>query len=261
MEFTEYVRSTDRRFFYYGISVILTIQAFTVIGLLIAEHHWVLNMYATYILVANTLSGYRTTTLEPGILPQRAVPTFNLNQIDLKGGVSIIPDVLRNLRVISFTTSTLQSDYTQKYCHSCNIFRPAKASHCTDCGYCVLAKDHHCVWMNNCIGRNNHGLFYSFVTTLLILSFYDIYSLYKIKEIYSNMAVYGMCMGLMFILGLLTAILFVFWAYHGFIWIFNITSREFIASGGRVPLRLDFNGIIKRLLTIRPVILYNKAGI
>ena len=31
-----------------------------------------------------------------------------------------------------------------KYCHTCNIIRPLRASHCDICGFCVEKYDHHC---------------------------------------------------------------------------------------------------------------------
>ena len=53
--------------------------------------------------------------------------------------------------------------YKHRYCETCRLSRPAKASHCRVCGHCVHGWDHHCVALNNCIGRRNIRAFVSFL--------------------------------------------------------------------------------------------------
>ncbi|KAL6752039.1 DHHC palmitoyltransferase-domain-containing protein [Haematococcus lacustris] len=51
----------------------------------------------------------------------------------------------------------------EKYCRTCNVWRPARAHHCSACDQCMDRFDHHCGVVGNCIAKNNHGCFAAFL--------------------------------------------------------------------------------------------------
>lgn len=106
------------------------------------------------------LSYFMTSCSDPGIIPPR------------KYFEAAYPEAFADGTNKTYYLEKHDLNHERVYCHTCQIYRPPRASHCGDCGCCVEILDHHCIFVGNCVGRRNYQWFIMyliFVTMSLML--------------------------------------------------------------------------------------------
>jgi len=110
-----------------------------------------------YVCIGNIAVLIVTSEIDPGVIPRGPTST------------EPPPDPLPK-EVVNIKGRAVQ----MRWCTTCNILRPPRASHCSDCDRCVKNFDHHCPWVGNCVGQRNYRFFILFLlsTTFLIAYFF-----------------------------------------------------------------------------------------
>jgi hypothetical protein len=94
---------------------------------------------------------------DPGIIPRGAAPPEDDNPFALEAKVPLVRKVM---------VKGIEAD--TKWCDTCFIYRPLRATHCSVCNNCVDKFDHHCPSIGNCVGRRNYRYFSLFVYTVTL---------------------------------------------------------------------------------------------
>jgi len=137
-----------------------------------------------YIFVLSML--FRTSFSDPGVIPRASneqAKQIEKQQLEEERAISNFKGYRPPLRIkeIEINGVTIKL----KYCFTCKIFRPPRASHCSICDNCVERFDHHCPWVGNCIGRRNYRYFYLFLISLSILDiFIFVFSILNLVILY-----------------------------------------------------------------------------
>jgi hypothetical protein len=112
-----------------------------------------------------------TATVDPGTLPPRpetdpTVLRIWRNEVSPESlGIECDP----HTGVLSCPASAPRSEQ-HRYCVTCNIWRPPRATHCSICGFCVQRADHHCGVVGTCVALGTHRFFASFLIACAVAS-------------------------------------------------------------------------------------------
>lgn len=68
--------------------------------------------------------------------------------------------------------------FSNKFCSTCNIIKPARSKHCSVCDHCVMFFDHHCLWLDKCIGYYNYKWFLAYLFSNIEFLSYGAYLCY-----------------------------------------------------------------------------------
>jgi len=120
-----------------------------------------------YILLLQLLCLVTAGFMDPGIIPRS-----DRNKALISAYIERVTDPYYQQLPDKKEVAVGQHSQEIKFCKTCNIFRPPRASHCSTCDNCVDKFDHHCPWVGNCIGRRNYKFFLGFLFLTWIMCFY-----------------------------------------------------------------------------------------
>jgi len=201
-----------------------------------------LTILVVFLLTVGSL--FATCCTDPGIIPRRNVilATGTAAQLEVALGYDVLGGVTGEVTEPQISDRMKRQGY--RWCRTCKIVRPPRASHCPDCDNCVMRYDHHCPFVNNCVGQRNYHFFFSFVTLVLVLamlvipSVMSFFAAFDLEASLKFMIQIDSVMWIVFYvviafgaLVIIASVLsFILWVYHLFLITTSRTTKEFRKS-------------------------------
>lgn len=145
-----------------------------------AKVHPFLPLWALFCFVMTVGCLLAACMSDPGIIPRREViiASGTAERISKDLGYNVLGETVslhgsevdegQNTICVTIPEQLRAQGY--RWCTTCKIVRPPRASHCPDCDNCVMRFDHHCPFVNNCVGQRNYIYFFGFTTSVCCLA-------------------------------------------------------------------------------------------
>ena len=86
------------------------------------------------------------------------------------------PGRVKTKRYLSFIDIIERQEDINHFCPQCKVkITSIHTKHCIICDDCFEEFDHHCFWVDNCIGKNNFGLFFIFLCLINLNTIFNIF--------------------------------------------------------------------------------------
>ncbi|KAI9300196.1 DHHC palmitoyltransferase-domain-containing protein [Cunninghamella echinulata] len=157
---------TSQAYWAFIIALILLITPCVLFAVFVCPFLWfylhpIIPIIFAYVFVLAIVSMFKASWTDPGVIPRGLDPTPTLETFDDHSSIWTQPFPADKCVKIK------DEMWNLKYCDTCKIYRPPRASHCRQCDNCVENEDHHCIWLNNCIGKRNYRPFFTFILSII----------------------------------------------------------------------------------------------
>jgi palmitoyltransferase ZDHHC9/14/18 len=166
---------------------------------------WIAVIYLAVVTFASFLF---TSLSDPGIIPRRLDTVSQDTVVHVDG-----------------------QDVELRYCETCQVYRPPRASHCRICDNCIQVHDHHCVWVNNCIGARNYRSFITFLVSSILLALGIMVSCglrLFVGNVLDNVTSAPACVFLFVDAGVLLILILWLSTYHLWLMMHGLTTHEHV---------------------------------